>query len=399
MRRRQPSFRLAWAGVASALLAACLAASPALRASASAPAGGWEQVQEEQKPAKKSPAARLAEPWPDAAKMEADRVESEKRALFASTDPLPITLSADFGAINKDRVPDSTRRFPGTLEFPGEDGRPASIAVQLSSRGHLRLNPRTCGMVPIRVEMVKKDVKGTVFDGHKELKLVTHCQNDSEYEQNVLAEYLAYRAINAVTADSFRARLVKSTYVDSQKRRTIATRYAMFIEDDDDVARRMEGRVVPLPNQLFRQVDQDSVVRMALHQFMIGNTDYSIIVLHNVRLIQRKVGLFRTVSYDFDVSGLVNARYAIPARVLGIKSVRDRLYRGPCLSVEELEPWLAEFRAKQAAVMAEVDAVPGLDRARREDVREYLEDFFSIVNERGRTKRLLVDRCPRVAGM
>jgi hypothetical protein len=110
-------------------------------------------------------------------------------------------------------------------------------------------------------------------------------------------------------------------------------------------------------------------------------------------------GPLRTIAYDFDLSGLVNARYAIPPRGLGIATVRDRYYRGPCLSVDQLEPWLAKFRSRQDDVTALVDAVPGLDGARRADARGFLGDFFSIVNSGSRTKRVLVDRCPRVGGM
>ncbi len=352
-----------------------------------------------QKPAKKGPMEKLNEPWPDAAKLEERRAESERLALFASAEPLVMTISADFDAINKIREPDSPTRLPGVIELAGEGGEKVSFQVQLGTRGHLRLNPRTCSMVPLRVEFTKKDVKGSIFDSQGALKLVTHCRNDNEYEQNVLAEHLAYRIANLLTPLSYRTRLVKATYVDSEKRRSIGTRWAMFLEDDDDVARRNGGRIIPLPNQVFRLLDQDSLMVMSLLQFMIGNTDYSIISLHNVRLMQPPDGPLRTFAYDFDLAGLVNAAYAIPPRGLGIATVRDRFYRGPCLSVEQLEPWLARFRSKQDDVMALVDAVPGFEPGRRRDNREFLGDFFSIVNSASRTRRLLVDRCARVGGM
>jgi hypothetical protein len=358
-----------------------------------------QTAKQPQKRAKKDPMVKLNEPWPDAAKMEQERANAEHLALFASAEPLVLTIKADFSAINKVREPDSPLRFPATVELAGEGGKTTSFPAQLGSRGHLRLNARTCSMVPLRVEFAKKEVKGSVFDGHGVLKLVTHCQNDAEYEQNVLAEYLAYRIHNLFTPLSYRARLVKATYADSGKGKPIATRYGIFIEDDTDVARRNGGRIIPLGNQVFRLLDQDSLMVMSLMQFMLGNTDYSIVSLHNIRLVQPPAGPFRPITYDFDLSGLVNARYALPARGLGIATVRDRYYRGPCLTVEQLEPWLARFRAKQGEVMALVDGIPGFEAARRQDAKDFLGDFFSILNSGGRTKRLLVDRCPRVAGM
>ena len=42
-------------------------------------------------------------------------------------------------------------------------------------------------------------------------------------------------------------------------------------------------------------------------------------------------------------------------RSLGIATVRDRFYRGPCLTVDELEPYLAPIRAKKADALALID--------------------------------------------
>ncbi len=399
MHRRSCIRRFSRAASLSIILAAALGAAAGLPLLAIERASDQSGTAAPQQPAKKGPIEKFNEPWPDAAKMEERRAESDRLALFASAEPLVLTISADFEAINKIRQPDSPKRLPGVLELTGEGGKTVSFPVQLGSRGHLRLNPRTCSTVPLRVEFTKKDVTGSVFDGQDALKVVTHCQNDTEYEQNVLAEYLAYRIGNIITPLSYRVRLAKATYVDSVKRKSIGTRYAVFIEDDSDVARRNGGRIVPLPDQLFRRLDQDSLMVMSLLQFMLGNTDYSIIKLHNVRLVQTPDGPLRPVTYNFDLSGLVNARYAVPPRGFGIATVRDRYYRGPCLTVEQLEPWLAKFRSRQGEVMALVDDVPGFEPARRRDSREFLGDFFSIVNNGARVKRLLVDRCPRVAGM
>jgi len=386
-------------GISSAVLTGAMAPAAAAGQQPQAKPASKPQAKPAQKAGKKGPAAKLAEAWPDAATSEAQRADAEGRPLFASAEPLTLALTADFEALNKIRDPESTTRVPGTLEVPGVGGKTMSFRVQLGSRGHLRLNPRTCSMVPLRVEFAKADITGSVFDGPRELKLVTHCQNDNDSEQNVLAEYLAYRVFNLVTPRSFRARLVKATYVDASKKKAPVTKFGMFIEDEGDVAKRMAGRVIPLANAMFRQLDQHSLVTMSLLQFLIGNTDYSITALHNIRLVQDRQGAFRPVTYDFDLSGLVNARYALPARGLGIATVRDRYYRGPCLAVDALEPHLAPFRAKQAETLALVDAIPAFDTSRRQEARDFLGEFFSIVNSTARTKTLLVDRCPKVAGM
>ena len=105
------------------------------------------------------------------------------------------------------------------------------------------------------------------------------------------------------------------------------------------------------------------------------------------------------IGYDFDYSGLVNAPYAVVDPRLDIKSVRDRLYRGPCLTVSELDPLRARIAAKKDEALALIDAIPGLKATRRANAREYLSDFFSLTASPSRAKRALIDSCTPAAGM
>jgi hypothetical protein len=342
--------------------------------------------------------ARLAEPWPDAEKMQRRREDAERRRLFRDSDPLPFTLAADFKAVSRDRNPASTRRFPAVLNIVGDDGQARSIPVTLRTRGHSRL-VHNCDFVPIRVEFPKEGVKGTPFESQGALKLGTHCYDSTEYEQYTLREYLAYRLFNLFTPRSFRVRLARATYVDSNRAKTLATRYAIFLESEGDVARRLEGRIAELPRTIFRNLDSESLTLMMLFEYMIGNTDLSIHALHNVRLVQNQARVLHPVPYDFDYSGLVNARYAVASRLLRLKTVRERAYRGPCRTLEEMQPFMAAFRAKKAEVMAEVDSVPGLDPGSRRDAKEYLEEFYSTINRPGSLKSQLVESCSNRAGM
>ena len=348
-----------------------------------------------QKKHKKNSLAKLAEPWPTAERMRERRRAAEGRRLFQSADPLRFTLTADFRAVNKERDPASTRRFPAVLRIAGDDGQDRSIPVKLRTRGHFRLMARNCSFVPLRVEFPRQEGEGTVFEGAGTLKLGTHCEGDQEYEQYTLREYLAYRIFNLLTPRSFRARLAKATHVDSTSGKMLATRYAMFIESEADVARRLEGRIVPLPRTLFRNLDPETLTLMMLFEYLIGNTDFSIFALHNVRLVQDQARVLYPIPYDFDFSGMVNAQYAVPGRQLHIETVRDRLYRGPCRSVEELRPFLAAFRARKADVMAAVDAVPDLDKDSRRKTREYLEDFYRTIDRSGSVKSQLLDKCAK----
>lgn len=335
----------------------------------------------------------LAEPWPDAERLRDRRLAAENLPLFRAAEPLAVTLAADFKLVNKDRAVDSTERFPGVLTVAGEAGKPVAIPVQLGTRGHLRLNRRTCAFVPLKVEFSKKLAEGTAFEGQGSLKLVTHCQNTGDYDQYLLGESLAYKIANVLTPHSFRIRVARATYVDSASGKTITTRWGIFVEDQDDVGHRMEGRLAPLEKRLFKHLDRPSLLRMAIFQVLIGNTDYSIHALHNIRLVQDREGVLRPIAYDFDVSGLVNPPYAAADPKLRISSVQQRLYRGPCLPLEDLEPTLAEFRARKAEILALCDAEAGFTQKTRKAAKDYLKEFFDIIASASRSKYLFVDKC------
>lgn len=337
---------------------------------------------------------KLAEPWPSPEEMAERRTAAERRPLFANNDVFPMTLTADFKTINKDRRVEGKTPYPALLTIENDGGANKTLHVKLQTRGHFRLRQTSCSFVPLRVEFDRTEVAGTIFDGQKALKLITHCQSDKEYEQHTMREYLTYRAFNLLTPNSFRARLSKVSYVQSTDSKPVISRLGMFLEDDDDVARRMEGRIMDLPRALFKDVDQDLLTLAMTFEYMIGNTDYSIFALHNFRLIRRQDRKTFAVPYDFDMSGLVNASYAIPDRAFGLKSVRDRLYRGPCRPLEEVEPILAKFRTEKANILALFDSLPDLSRDMRKEAKEYLEEFYRDLDRPNEVKSTFVSgRC------
>ena len=373
--------------VAFGFVCASLAAAPQQQARGAAP-----------KPAAEAPKAASA--WPDAKTLESRRKSAEEIRLFATAEALPIEISADFKAVMRDRDPNSTKLYPATITYPNEDGKTVTIPLQIRTRGHSRLLRQTCDFPPLRLEFPKDQMRKTMFDGYGPIKLGTHCRPVNDFEQYVLREYTVYRMYNLLTPYSYRARLAKATYIDSVQKKTVATRYAMFIEDDDEVAKRMVGRVTDRKGLLFYNVDPDTLVLMTLFEYMIGNTDMSMMQLHNVTMVERPDRSLFSVPYDFDYSGLVDAAYAVAdTKQLGIQSVRDRLYRGPCKTAAELEPYFAKFRAAKPNIMALFDALPDMTTGYSKDAKKYLEDFYKTIDRPGSVKSAFIDNCNNRKGM
>ena len=296
---------------------------------------------------------------------------------------LPITLVADFKTINKDHDPNSKQKYPGTVRLADN----TEIPVQFRARGHVRRMARTCDYVPLRLEFEKPSGKGTVFAQQEALKLVVQCAGGGDFEQFILREYLAYRIYNVITKQSFRARLARVTYVDPAGK-ALGTRLGMFLEDDTDVARRLEGRVVELQRLLFDDMDADALMPAMIFEFMIGNTDVSIYALHNVRVVQRPDKTLHVIPYDFDLSGLVNAPYAMPARGLMIKSVTDRLYRGPCRQPGAGRSLRRQLRRQEGRNPRPAGRrFPGMSKQSRDDARQLHRQISTARSAPRRTSR------------
>jgi hypothetical protein len=132
---------------------------------------------------------------------------------------------------------------------------------------------------------------------------------------------------------------------------------------------------------------------MMLFEYMIGNTDFSIWALHNVRIVQDRARRLYPVPYDFDLAGLVHAPYAAPDPRIGIRSVLDRLYRGPCSTAAEFEAAAAALRARRADMLTLLESMTDLEPSARTEARDYLEGFFRSIEKPGAIKKQFVDGC------
>ena len=268
----------------------------------------------------------------------------------------------------------------------GTRGRAASRPSGSSSRRRAKDEAGGKTATPGRDEL-----KRSVFEGSENLKLVTHCSND--YEQFVMREYLAYRAQNLITPWSLRTRLAKGTYIDAASGKTLSTKFAFFLEEEDDLAKRMEGRTAVLPRTSFADHDMDALTQAAIFNFFVGNTDYSIFVLHNAFLVQTKDKKLHAVTYDYDVTGMVDPPYALPAKAFNLATVKDRLYRGPCRPAAELEPFFAVYRAKKDEIYKLYADQPELAKGSKESMKGFVDEFYDIINDKGRIKHHFVDTC------
>ena len=338
-------------------------------------------------------------PPPTAEKVAEWKKDAETRRLFMEDTPLEFRLVGNYKVISKDRDTLSTKEYWGMVEMVDANGAEQKYPVQLRTRGHYRLANRNCSFVPLRLDFKKGEMKGTVFDGQDKLKLVTHCNSNAMYDEYMVREYLTYKVHNLITPRSYRARLVKVTYVDSATNKPLETRNGVFLEHEDDVAKRMEGEIVEIRRALFDDVDQKQILELAIFAAFVGHVDWSLAALHNVRLVQQRGGNLMPVLYDMDFTGLVGTRYSTPDPRLGIRTVRDRLYRGPCKDPSELGELLAPYRSNKDAILKLYDDTPGLDGRYRNDTKAWLNQWFRMLDTPRDVKFMFKDNCKVAPGV
>jgi hypothetical protein len=282
------------------------------------------------------------------------------------------------------------------VRLGGAAGRDAAIDARIKTRGHWRRQKQNCGLPPVLLRL-DSGTKGTVFAKQKRLKLVTPCWlANREFEQYVVQEYLLYRLYNLITPLSFRARLVRVTFEDAKRDKPPVTSWAFFVEDEHDMAARNGGAIVDSKSATRDDLVPQTLAVMTLFEFMIGNTDWSIPALHNVRLVRTdSLGLAHPVPYDFDFSGAVGTRYAQPDPRLPITDVRERLYRGYCMPADSLAAAIALFDARRSAVDSLYRAPMALDPKLATRTRDYFTEFYKTIDDRRALARAIPRHCMR----
>lgn len=315
--------------------------------------------------------------------------------LFREQAPITVTITTNLRDLTRERDSTRLRWFGAEMQYMDEAGAERKLAVEVRARGHFRRQSSNCTFPPLFLR-AERDVRdSSLLQGNPRLKIVTPCRPASaEYQQYIFTEYKAYRSYAVIDSIHHRVRLANITYVDSLNRVRPISVTAFFMETDEEVGDEHQLEVFEQQGALWDVFDGPHIDRIALWEYAIGNTDWSVSALHNIVMYRDSLGAYRPVAYDFDWTGLVNPRYAFPNATLGIRSVRQRLHRGPCRTAAQWEPTLSHFRARRAAL----DSIwttpePGQDPKRLEEAKRYLDEFWRVVDDPRAFKREVIDRC------
>ena len=135
---------------------------------------------------------------------------------------------------------------------------------------------------------------------------------------------------------------------------------------------------------------------MGLFQLQVGNTDWSIPEMHNIKLIKVADAGHPSpiaIPYDFDYCGIINANYAVPHEILPIESVTERFYMGTCREMGEYEDAFKLFREKRTEIASLFTNSPYLDKTGKKSSVSYLDGFYRIIDSQGSIRSVILNNC------
>jgi hypothetical protein len=304
---------------------------------------------------------------PDTLVVRADLFEGEK----------PLEMILQFNLKQYQREKYLGEYAPVDLTLVVNDSLSVHKEVRVKARGNFRRSH--CSFAPFWLNIRKADVQNVHLQDTRKIKVVTHCQGSKSYEDYVLKEFLAYRIYELLEPVSFRVRLIRMKYVDTGRKDRVTESWAFMIEPEEMLAERFDALVIKNDQLGMVHMRPREILKVALFEYMIGNADYSVAGRHNIKIMGREgfgtLG-YTPVPYDFDYTGFVNAHYAIPGDHLGITSVRERYYLGPCASDSAYLDILSDFGGKEAQIRNLIMDFTYLKKSDREELVEYVDQFF-----------------------
>ena len=195
----------------------------------------------------------------------------------------------------------------------------------------------------------------------------------------------------------YKTRLLNIEFIEEKGQRTKNRQLkGILLEDINKVAKRFNGneikrRILPL------QQDDMASIQYCFFQYLIANTDFSTTYGHNGKLLFVDKRII-PVPYDFDMSGLVDASYAVVSDIqnttLNITEVTQRVYKGYKRDELLFEKVRKEFINHKPKIFKVIDDLEEdfYDRNQFIKAKEFVADFFEILENDKKFKRSIIDK-------
>lgn len=242
---------------------------------------------------------------------------------------------------------------------------------------------------PLKLKFKKKELIAAGMDTLNEIKLVLPAFDNALGDELVIREYLAYKMFEKLSPVHVKARLIRLTIKDTHVEKSKKTMFAILVEDAEETAARYNGVEVEEYGISPDSLASNQAALMVMFEYMIGNTDWDISMMRNVRLIRTQAGgKVLALPYDFDFSGLVSAPYASPSSDTGLRTVRDRFLMANGIKPDALKRAVMNLRKNRQAIY-DICRNRFASRDTSDDMMLFLDTFFNQIGENDEVPQML----------
>jgi len=227
------------------------------------------------------------------------------------------------------------------------------------------------------------------MDTLNEIKLVLPAFDNALGDELVIREYLAYKMFEKLSPVHVKARLIRLTIKDTHVEKSKKNMFAILVEDAEETAARYNGVEVEEYGISPDSLAANQAALLVMFEYMIGNTDWDISMMRNVRLLRTQAGgKILALPYDFDFSGLVSAPYASPSSDTGLKTVRDRFLMANGIKPDALKRAVMNLRKNRQAIY-DICRNRFVSRDTSDDMMLFLDTFFNQIGENDEVPQML----------
>jgi hypothetical protein len=292
-----------------------------------------------------------------------------------------VTIEMDLTTIMAQRNNDSY--FPAAVMT--DNG--LTFKAEVRPRGKYRR--KNAVYPPLKLKFKKKELIAAGMDTLNEIKLVLPAFDNSMGDELVIREYLAYKMFEKLSPVHVKARLIRLTIKDTHVEKSKKNMFAILVEDAEETAARYNGVEVEEYGISPDSLAANQAALMVMFDYMIGNTDWDISMMRNVRLLRTQAGgKILSLPYDFDFSGLVSAPYASPSSDTGLKTVRDRFLMANGIKPDALKRAVMNIRKNRQALY-DICRNRFVSRETSDDMMLFLDTFFNQIGENDEVPQML----------
>ena len=284
-----------------------------------------------------------------------------------------VTLELNMSETFSDRK--NQDKHKAIFSYQDRFGKLQNWNIKVEQRGRFR-RMKCENLPPIKLNFKKRDLADADLIEFDDMKLVTHCVNDAEKAKELLVkEYLAYKIYNQITNISFRVQFLKINYKDALSGE-VETQFGILIEDNAQLRDRIDAdKDEKAYNLKPDKYNTKQIKVVALFNYMIGNSDWSMQEMRNVKVLV-KGGKRILVPYDFDFAGLVDAPYVQLRPEHKLTSSKDRIFLGFRDDASDLKSAKRYFKHKRDPIIKTIKECTLLSKGDKREMVQYINSFY-----------------------